>query len=106
MRALGEIVAPGMVDKQFSAPLFSLETTLFKIHTHIPHMHTHTTVLCETNALRLVGGSNDFEGRVELCIDETWTSVCADGSWTNVDANVVCRQAGYSATGTIAYCSV
>ena len=25
--------------------------------------------------------------------------MCADGAWTNLDANVACRQAGYSATG-------
>ena len=40
-----------------------------------------------------------FEGRVELCIDETWTTICADGAWTNIDANIACRQAGYAATG-------
>ena len=65
------------------------------------HEHTHThTAVCQPGDLRLAGGSSDFEGRVELCVDETWTSVCADGAWTNLDANVACRQAGYSATGT------
>ena len=52
-----------------------------------------STEVCEDGDVRLRGGSNEFEGRVEFCYNEVWGSVC-DNSWTTNDANVVCRQLG------------
>ena len=45
--------------------------------------------------VRLVGGSNANEGRVEVYFNNTWSSVCHNG-WDAVDAMVVCRQLGLS----------
>ena len=45
-----------------------------------------------------MGGSNELEGRVELCQSNAWGRVC-DYSWDFHDARVVCRQLGYSAAG-------
>lgn len=54
---------------------------------------------CSDGDIRLVGGTLEEEGRVEICMNEFWGTVCDDG-WSNVEANVVCRQLGYSRHST------
>lgn len=48
--------------------------------------------------MRLVGGSSASEGRVEVCINETYGTIC-DNGWTTNDANVICGQLGYLTRG-------
>ena len=49
--------------------------------------------------MRLIGG-DEHEGTVEICIDGVWGSVC-DDYWDRDNAQVVCRQLGFSASGIV-----
>ena len=60
------------------------------------------SLVCNQGDIRLRGGSNEFEGRVEVCNANAWGTVC-DDLWGAVDAGIACRQLGYSFTGK---CSV
>ena len=49
--------------------------------------------------MRLVGGANSLEGRVEFCLGRAWGTVCTNRFSTS-DAEVVCRQLGVAFDGT------
>ena len=49
--------------------------------------------VCSNGDVRLTGG-NSSSGRVEICYDNTYSSVC-DTDWDIINAGVVCRQLGF-----------
>ena len=55
-------------------------------------------VFCQNGDIKLVGGVTPYEGRVEICWNETWGTVC-DHAWSATDAIVACRQLGYPTNG-------
>ncbi|XP_025081285.1 deleted in malignant brain tumors 1 protein-like [Pomacea canaliculata] len=51
--------------------------------------------------IRLVGGQNRFEGRVEIRVNGQWGAVC-DDAWETNDAKVVCNALGMGQSGAAA----
>ena len=53
---------------------------------------------CTEGDVRLQGGVNSTEGRLEICLGNEWGTVC-DQMWDSTDASVVCRQLKLSLSG-------
>ena len=53
---------------------------------------------CTGGQIRLVGGFDLTEGRVEICLNREWGTVC-DQTWDVMDGTVVCRQLGLVSIG-------
>ena len=60
---------------------------------------------CQTGEVRLQGGLNVREGRVEVCINNAWGTVCSD-QFGFKDAIVTCAHMNFSAEGTRKICIV
>ena len=53
---------------------------------------------CQEGAVRLVNGSTQQSGRLEVCTNNIWGTVCGDG-FDVTDAYVVCRELGLGISG-------
>lgn len=52
---------------------------------------------CVDGEVRLEGGNNPMQGRVQMCYNGVFGSVCDTGTWSVREAEVVCTQLGYVA---------
>ena len=62
---------------------------------------------CSDGDLRLSGGETEYQGRVEICINNLWGSICYSSSrygnyWNVDDGRVVCRALGHQELGNTA----
>ena len=55
---------------------------------------------CNDGDLRLEGGNTSYDGRVEVCVSNKFTTVCDDGTWGQEEALVVCRQLNFTDGGS------
>ena len=60
--------------------------------------HTGARENCTDGDLRLRGGTTFREGRLEICYERKWGTVC-DNNLEAQDAQVACRQLGFSSYG-------
>lgn len=63
---------------------------------------TVSDTTCTEGDVRVIDGTSEYEGRVEVCNGGQFGPVC-DNKWTDADAQVVCGHLGYPTTGVIIY---
>ena len=74
-------------------------------HAYIIIVHGVMSSNCTDGDVRLVGGSSDYEGLVEVCVNNVWGTICYGTSrysynyWHQSDGAVVCRQLGHQVLG-------
>ena len=62
------------------------------------YMHNNcalSSLECTEGDVRLIYGPSHNEGTIEICHDDLW-GLISDSGWSDSDAEVVCRQLGYS----------
>lgn len=52
---------------------------------------------CSTGDVRLVGGSNEYEGRVEMCYNQMWGTISQNSFYDASD--IVCKQLEHQSRG-------
>ena len=68
------------------------------VHYILNLVHGSTYSNCTDGQVRLFGGSTDYEGTVEICINNAWGTI-SDSGWGYEEAQTVCNALGYTAPG-------
>ena len=71
------------------------------VHYILNLVHGSTYSNCIDGQVRLFGGSTDYEGTVEICINNAWGTISDDSGWGYEEAQTVCNALGYNASGMI-----
>lgn len=57
---------------------------------------------CTDGDVRLFGGATEYEGTVEICLNNAWGTI-SDNLWGYEEAQTVCNSLGFFAPGTCMY---
>ena len=61
--------------------------------------YAYYTASCFDGQLRLINGSTEYEGRVEICSSQRWETLNYN-RWTSNTARVACIELGYASMYT------
>ena len=56
---------------------------------------------CTDGEVRLVGGSTEYEGTVQICLNRAWGTVCDRYGFGYEEAQTVCNALGHTTPGNI-----
>ena len=62
-------------------------------------VYSSTYSNCTDGQVRLFGGSTDYEGTVEICINHAWGTIYDKNGWGYEEAQTVCNTLGYTVPG-------
>ena len=68
------------------------------------YLTSYSGTVCHDGEVRLRNGNHRHEGRIEICFNETWGTICNginSYSWNHSQADIVCKQLGYSQAGKL-----
>ncbi|KAK7477002.1 hypothetical protein BaRGS_00031778 [Batillaria attramentaria] len=81
------------LEKELSAAQATLDVALTKV-SKLEETRKWKEDTVSRKHLRLVNGSNDYEGRLEVKSGDQWRSVC-ENSWSKNSAQLICSMLGY-----------
>ena len=67
------------------------ENSLIRFHVGY---HGNQEIRQSVRPLRLVNGTKEWEGRVQVYYNNTWGDICADG-WSSTNGEILCKQFGF-----------
>ena len=63
-------------------------------------VHGSVYANCTDGQVRLFGGTTEYDGTVEVCLNNAWGTISAGyWSWNYEEAQTVCNSLGYTAPG-------
>ena len=68
-------------------------------HSVLNLVHGSTYSNCTDGQVRLFGGSADYEGTVEICINNAWGTILDWYGWGYNEGQTVCNALGYTTPG-------